>query len=116
MKYYDADNKVVVSFREELADNIKILEELFTDCDDIVKKQFEFPWIGRKISAYMIYVDGLTDNTMVQEHVIEPLVHETNGSVLNAVPNSSLIRLDLPNPVCPKKQMLYVFISFILQH
>ena len=79
MKYYDADNKVVVSFREELADNIKILEELFTDCDDIVKKQFEFPWIGKKISAYMIYVDGLTDNTMVQEHVIEPLIHEANG-------------------------------------
>lgn len=77
MKLYDAENKITAKFQTELSENIQVLETLFQDCDDIVKKQFHFSWENKLISAYMVYVDGLTDNTMVQEHVIQPLLHGT---------------------------------------
>lgn len=80
MKLYDAENKITVTFQTELTENIQMLETLFKDCDDIVKKEFEFPWKEGKVHAYMVYVDGLTDNTMVQEHVIQPLLHGGQGS------------------------------------
>jgi spore germination protein len=48
---------------------------LFQDCDDIVTKQFEVMGPENPVNAYIIYVDGLVDSTMVQEDVLVPMMH-----------------------------------------
>lgn len=70
---YNSKNEITVELSKQLKANIAIIERLFQDCDDIVKKEFFLNHGEGQISVYMVYVDGLTDNDMVQEHVIRPL-------------------------------------------
>lgn len=70
---YNSKNLIVVQLQEDLQKNIEVIETLFRDCDDIVKKEFYLHRETGSIKAYMVYIDGLTDSDMVQEHVIEPL-------------------------------------------
>ncbi len=79
MKLYDKRNKITAAFEAELTKNIETVETLFRDCDDIVKKQLDIPWKQKTVAVYMVYLDGLTDSTMVQEHVIHPLLYRTQG-------------------------------------
>lgn len=70
---YNSKNLIVAQLQEDLQKNIAVIEDLFQDCDDIVKKEFYLHREAGSIHAYMVYIDGLTDSDMVQEHVIEPL-------------------------------------------
>lgn len=70
---YNSKNLIVAQLQEDLQKNIAVIEALFRDCDDIVKKEFYLHREAGSIHAYMVYIDGLTDSDMVQEHVIEPL-------------------------------------------
>ena len=59
-------------------DNIKKLEEIFKDCDDIVFKNFV---IGPKLDTklVMIYIDGLVDKTMITDNVTQALMQQARG-------------------------------------
>lgn len=70
---YNSENKIAVELNTSLVKNIEVLEEMFRDCDDVVKKEFLFRRKDGAVSGYMIYIDGLTDGDMVQQHVIHPL-------------------------------------------
>ena len=70
---YNSENKIAAELSTSLVKNIEVLEELFRDCDDVVKKEFLFRRKDGAVSGYMIYIDGLTDGDMVQQHVIHPL-------------------------------------------
>lgn len=70
---YNSENKIAAELNTSLVKNIEVLEEMFRDCDDVVKKEFLFRRKDGAVSGYMIYIDGLTDGDMVQQHVIHPL-------------------------------------------
>lgn len=71
---YNSHNEIQAVLSRKLTENIDVIEALFQNCDDIVKKQFLLQRSDRSISVYMVYVDGLTDSDMVQEYVIRPLL------------------------------------------
>lgn len=70
---YNSSHKIIAKLSERLKDNIVIIEALFQNCDDIVKKEFRFVRQEQSIAAYMVYIDGLTDTEMLQDNVIAPL-------------------------------------------
>lgn len=72
-RLYDNENKIAVSLSSSLAENEEIIEALFQSCDDVVKKRFRFRRREGEIAGYMLYIDGLADGDMIQQHVIHPL-------------------------------------------
>lgn len=72
---YNSQNEITAVLSYQLKENMDAIEALFRNCDDIVKKQFVIQCSDRSISAYMVYVDGLTDSKMIQEYVIRPLLN-----------------------------------------
>lgn len=73
-KYINRNNRVRGNVERELQKNVEMLEELFKDCGDIVKLEFV---LGQLLPAYIVYVDGLADHTMVEDFVLRPLKNET---------------------------------------
>ncbi|MBQ8982400.1 MAG: spore germination protein [Lachnospiraceae bacterium] len=71
--YFDTNQTIRLS--EHITDNILVLQAMFRDCDDIIQNEFMIGQDDSMRRAYMIYVDGLADNVMVQEHVIKPCRH-----------------------------------------
>ena len=71
---YNSQNEIQAVLSPQLQENIAVIEALFQNCDDIVKKQFVLQRAEGTTSVYMVYVDGLTDSDMVQEYVIRPLL------------------------------------------
>ena len=95
---YNAKNEVIAELSQDLAENQTVIETLFQDCDDIVKKKFCFRRHGDEISAYMVYLDGLTDNNMIQEYVIAPLQwqqREESGDIFDVFFHSEINMADI---------------------
>lgn len=70
---YNSSHEIIAKLSSNLKENIAIIETLFRDCDDVVKKEFQFIRGSQRISAYMVYIDGLVDTEMIQDNVIAPL-------------------------------------------
>ena len=70
---HDNDNKVIVPLTASLNENIRQIENLFTDCEDVIKRRFP---IGeeKKVWAYIIYVDSMADRQVVEQSVLYPLM------------------------------------------
>lgn len=73
---YNEKNDVDIPIAEELNQNIEVLDALFYNWGDIVKKKFELQRHGRNLDIYIIYIDGLTDNEMVERTITHPLLYE----------------------------------------
>lgn len=74
--WFNDKNECSVPFSKNLDQNIKRLETLFDRCDDMVQKRVELERQGGTIAIYIIYVDGMTDNDMIEGTIIRPLVWE----------------------------------------
>lgn len=77
---YDKDNKLAVSISPALSDNVEVLRRLFENCGDVVQKSFLLERIPKPVRIHIIYIDGLTDNGMVEETIIKPLTYEWRGT------------------------------------
>lgn len=73
---YNENNEITLPVYENLEQNIEALESIFADWGDIVKKKFVLERKGGSIGLYIIYVDGLTDNEMVERTITRPLLYE----------------------------------------
>ena len=100
--YYEK-NRLTVSLDTSIEENIKVLDMLFKGCGDVVQKSF---FIGgfsgnniekryatrldnygvrqkRKVKIHLIYIDGLTDNQMIEQTIIKPILYEWQQIDLN---------------------------------
>ena len=100
---YDEKNRLTVSLDTSIEENIKVLDMLFKGCGDVVQKSF---FIGgfsgnniekryatrldnygvrqkRKVKIHLIYIDGLTDNQMIEQTIIKPILYEWQQIDLN---------------------------------
>lgn len=73
---YNEKNDVENPVYEELEKNIEVLEALFFNWGDIVKKKFILQRHQQNLAIYIIYIDGLTDNEMVERTITHPLLYE----------------------------------------
>ncbi len=83
---YNAENEISLPIFERLEQNIDALESIFSDWGDIVKKQFILERKEGKRNIYIVYVDGLTDNEMVERTITRPFVYEWRTSEQTSSP------------------------------
>lgn len=89
MNSYTSTTTKTPPFSAKLSENILVLQALFQDCDDIIQNPFSFSLEHTCRQAYLIYVDGLTDNVMIQEHVIQPLMEQGGHTISSPIPNDN---------------------------
>ena len=77
---YDDKNKLKVNINSDISKNIEILKILFDRSGDIVQKSFWLERMPDPVRIHIIYIDGLTDNSMVEETIIKPLTYEWRGT------------------------------------
>lgn len=77
---YDKRNRLIVDISTNISENIEVLNILFDRSGDIVQKSFLLERMPEPIRIHIIYIDGLTDNGMVEETIIKPLTYEWRGS------------------------------------
>lgn len=76
---YDSENKIKVPLSTSLAENKKILNLLFEQCGDVVQKSFAIEREQGEVYIHILYIDGLTDNGMIEDTIIKPLSYEWRG-------------------------------------
>lgn len=72
-QFHNREHKLIGNVSKNLQANIRYVEQVMTDCNDLVKKEFK---IGKKrnLTMYLVYMDGLVNTEMLQESVIKPLL------------------------------------------
>lgn len=75
-RLFDSDNKLKVQMQRSLDENISVLKTLFDKCGDVVQKTFVIERVQGNARLHIIYIDGLTDNNMVEETIIKPVSYE----------------------------------------
>lgn len=73
---YNAVNEIELPVFKELYQNIDALESMFADWGDIVRKKFVLERKEGDLSVFIIYIDGLTDNEMVERTITRPFLYE----------------------------------------
>ena len=73
---YNEENGIEYCIEKDLAKNIEILESLFSDWGDLVRKTFCLKRRTGNVELYIIYIDGLTNNEMVERTITRPLLYE----------------------------------------
>lgn len=66
-----------MTINSDLTQNIEALKKKIGQNDDIIFYTFSFGDTGRK--ACLIYIDGLTKNELLAEHIISPLQTEAKN-------------------------------------
>ena len=89
---FDNNNQLTVDLSYNLEDNIAILKKLFDRCGDVVQKSFVLEREKGPVKIHIIYIDGLTDNKMIEETIIRPLSYEWRGNSEKSVWESILYR------------------------
>lgn len=79
---YNRENEVELPIFENLDKNIDALESIFADWGDIVKKKFVLERNEGFLSVYILYIDGLTDNEMVERTITRPFLFEGRKAYL----------------------------------
>ena len=77
---YDDNNKLKVPLRRSLAENKKVLGILFENCGDVVQKSFAMERAEGMVYMHVVYIDGLTNNGMIEETILKPLSYEWRGN------------------------------------
>jgi spore germination protein len=72
-KHDKKTNKVIIPLSKSLDSNIEEFEQLFQDCEDVVKRKFP---IGKDkdIWAYIAYIDVMIDRRVIEESILEQLI------------------------------------------
>ena len=77
---YNEHNEIEMPISADLDRNIEVLEALFADWGDIVQKRFRLERQSQMVDVYILYIDGLTDNEMVERTITRPLLYEWRQS------------------------------------
>ena len=115
---YNVVNELELPVFADLEKNIDALESIFSDWGDIVRKKFILEREDGMLSVYIIYIDGLTDNEMVERTITRPFLYEWKEK---KVSHKELIKADeayflllFPHYLLVYNQ--YEYIYFLIQN
>ena len=89
---YNDDNKIIANLSYNLDENIKLVKMIFDRCGDVVQKTFLLERGTRDKRVHVIYIDGLTNNTLIEDTIIKPLSYEWRGEESEELWKSILYR------------------------
>lgn len=71
----DEGKAIALPFQRSLEANLKILQEIFSDCQDVVYRRMKIGGTGG-LAALLVYVDGLVDNEIIDTQIVKSLLLE----------------------------------------
>ncbi|MBE6023971.1 MAG: spore germination protein [Cellulosilyticum sp.] len=74
---HDKDNNISAVLSESLDDNIKIIEELFKNCADIVKREVKVD-CEQPFRIYGVYTDGLINRDILERYLLTTILNYKN--------------------------------------
>lgn len=74
-KKTEKENKNFIELLPDIDKNIGFLKDIFQDCDDIVSREIKVG-INQNHRMYISYVDVMTKEDIIQQHVLRPLLQE----------------------------------------
>ena len=77
---YNQKNELELPIKRQLEENIQAIESIFSEWGDLVKKKFVLQRADGNLDIFIFYIDGLTDNEMVERTITRPLLYEWRGS------------------------------------
>lgn len=63
-------------FSHNLELNLQLIKEIFSDCSDIVIREFTIGF-EQQVKSFVVYVDGMVDRTLLHENLLKPLMIES---------------------------------------
>lgn len=73
--YYNELNEIIAELSTNLEENIEILNTLFQDCADIVKRRFTIGGTN-KVDIYFLYVDNMINKELLEEDTLRYLLYK----------------------------------------
>ncbi len=72
-KYHNKQHEITAALTFDLSKNIELFEDIFKNCDDIVKRRFN---IGKAhpTAVYIAYTDNMVDRTILQQDTIKNIM------------------------------------------
>lgn len=92
---YNEKNNMEYPIYKNLDYNMDLLEGIFNQWGDIVKKKFTLLRKEKNINIYIVYIDGLTDNEMVERTITHPLMYEWNNLNWEELGQEKLLQEDV---------------------
>ncbi|HIT89543.1 MAG TPA: spore germination protein, partial [Candidatus Merdenecus merdavium] len=76
--FHDKNHKVDLPLSTRLDDNIKVLDSLFENCGDVIKRQFTIGTTN-KVDIYISYIDNMIERQLLEQNVIRNLLFRMDG-------------------------------------
>ena len=80
---YNENNQIEMTLSASLDVNIEVFESIFENWGDLVKKRFELKRADGYVDIFILYIDGLADNEMVERTITRPLLYEWKNETAN---------------------------------
>jgi spore germination protein len=76
----EVKDKIKIPISKDLDVNLKKIKEILADCDDVIIREFN---VGKKQNYRfaIIYIDGLIDKQLINEYVLEALMHDARDEI-----------------------------------
>lgn len=106
---YNNKNEIDIPIYSDLDKTIEVMESIFEGWGDIVKKRFELSRNDKSVGMYIIYVDGLADNEMVERTITRPLLYEWRDRGMDEVDMRKVYKASRGKPdniIEPKNQSI----------
>jgi spore germination protein len=73
--FHDIENKITLSLSPSLEENIRLIEMLFKNCADLVKREVH---MGKKhpLRIYVTYIDGLINRNTIEEYFLQNIIND----------------------------------------
>ena len=103
---YKPGNKT--PFTKDIEANLKAINSILADCDDVIYREF-YPKSKKGEKLYLIYADEITDKSLLDEFVLQPLIQNTGAFKTDDIFINNL-RKNISNslPVSQLKEYSYI--------
>lgn len=76
-QFHDENNKIMAAISTNLDENIKVVEELFKNCGDIIKREVEVA-ASSPFRIYGVYTDGLINRDILENYLLTRVLDAKN--------------------------------------
>ncbi|WP_096200826.1 spore germination protein [Bacillus sp. FJAT-45350] len=84
-----ANNEYEFTLSPQIEETVASVKSIIGESDDIVQRKF---LIGKKFKATLFYIDGLADETAIQENIIKPLIYFSEEGIKNLDEEQTLLQ------------------------
>ena len=76
-QWHSFEHKIIANVSSVLKKNVEVIEQLFADCDDVIKKELQNGQ-NKQERVYICYIDGLINREMLEESIVRPFLNRVS--------------------------------------